>query len=97
MKSLYRKTRVLGGRFGLAVVAIFGYTDSMELTPEVLRNIAAWLNTYDAMAQLLIVQTAPENEQRLQEIVGGREIQDDLLRWADELDNGQLRIERIEQ
>lgn len=69
----------------------------MELTPEVLRNIAAWLNTYDAMAQLLIVQTAPENEQRLQEIVGGREIQDDLLRWADELDNGQLRIERIEQ
>lgn len=69
-----------------------------EMTPHALREIAGWLDTYDAMAQLWLRGIPPVNNHwsmevmQLQldealEIVGSREIQKDLRRWADEMEN----------
>lgn len=61
------------------------------MTAEKLRLMADWFDTYDKMAALYIVDNAPPAEQpELLCIVSGTVIQDDLRRWADEieLDNG---------
>lgn len=68
-----------------------------RMTPDKLREIAGWLDTYDAMAQLWLRGIPPSNadwdEAALQlrldeaiEIVGNREIQVDLHLWADWLE-----------
>lgn len=66
-------------------------TESRELTPDSLREIADWFDTYDRLAEVyfdLLDQLGgykPTAEARM--ICDSTEIQDDLRRWATEMEN----------
>jgi hypothetical protein len=55
------------------------------MTGAKLRLIAAWLDTYDNMAQEYL-RASGVSEAIVESTVRGTEVQDDLRRWADELD-----------
>lgn len=69
--------------------------DRGPMTPDKLREIAAWLDTLDAAARVLfenVESIAPgwmamseADTVRALEAVTGTEVQDDLRRWADEM------------
>lgn len=66
------------------------------MTAEKLRDIAAWLDTYDKLGeayvrltQALNIYIGDDNADAIEEIleiIRGKGIQDDLRRWADEID-----------
>lgn len=69
-----------------------------ELTPDNLRIIADWLDTYDKMA-ILYLDTdeakrsyTPEQREKALATCAGKQIQDDLRRWADDIDNEELIV-----
>jgi hypothetical protein len=62
------------------------------MTGDALREIAAWFDTYDAMAESflnLLVQSGRAEEAETvgaRHAAAGKEVQDDLRRWAAEVD-----------
>lgn len=62
------------------------------MTPEALRTIADWLDTYDRMGEAFADACersgigTPKTVIAVRAAVTGTEVQDDLRRWADELD-----------
>lgn len=66
------------------------------MTPEKLRSIAAWIDTYERLIEThvnmvealhkrgLIKHSGDHDEVR--RIIAGTEVQDDLLRWADAIE-----------
>ncbi len=60
------------------------------LTPTVLRQLASWFDTYDRMAESYIAMTrdlvSAERVEELLKIVRGKGVQDDLRRWADDIE-----------
>lgn len=67
-------------------------TDAGAMTPTALRNIADWLDTYDDLAaayfDLLVDTGTPADDLvRVRAATSGKEVQDDLRRWADELES----------
>lgn len=59
-----------------------------EMTGEKLRSIASWLDTYDAIVEQVIitVEGGIDLDGKKLTAVRGKDVQDDLRRWADELD-----------
>lgn len=62
------------------------------MTPEKLRTLADWLDIYDRMGQVFVDaverggDVIPDEVAEARGIVGGTEVQDDLRRWADEIE-----------
>ena len=62
------------------------------LTPGALRTVASWLDLYDEMAGRYcdLLEAAgledPERLQRVRAATSSTEMQDDLRRWADEME-----------
>ena len=56
-----------------------------ECHPTKLRKIAEWLDTYDKMAEMFISNQYEERPDLI-EIVKGKGVQEDLRRWADDID-----------
>jgi hypothetical protein len=61
-----------------------------EITPEKLRCIADWFDTYDAMAEAVVIRASStvsnEDQEKALEVVRRKDIQADLRSWAALLD-----------
>ena len=72
------------------------------MTAEKLREIANWLDLYDRIAARYLDILGdegvvdPESLERARDVVASDEIQQDLRRWADELEESQYWIDIME-
>lgn len=70
------------------------------MTAEKLRNIADWLDTYDAVAlsyfdlHEMFLETPAEELVEVRAAAAGTEVQDDLRRWADQIDGSEREDEQ---
>lgn len=58
------------------------------MTPEKLRAVAHWLDTYDELFEHIVIQVKGDIEIQGDALIAarGKEVQTDLRRWADELE-----------
>lgn len=58
------------------------------MTSEKLRAVASWLDTYDAIVERVVFAIGGEDVLDGERLVAirGKEVQDDLRRWADDID-----------